>query len=310
MTSTRTAVPSSKKSIWSDLPRRLATICIGFPLVWKMLSNSTSAFIFFGGAHALVTREYSMLVMGCNPSQHDPKLPSSTFQRYGFCCISLLLAQIPSDSLFSGLICCTAGLLNLFELQPKQRERSCCYRYWILGLLVITIPFRTWYQLSQDFASTISVLLVVWNCDTGALLFGRLASKVLEPQHRMTVPVWIQQASPAKSMEGFVGGIVGGTWTAISWIPFLTNPTRHWVGNTSPSFDQLWKPLSHRIFLGISLSLLAILGDLVESAIKRQSQSKDSGSVLPGHGGILDRFDSSLLAVLWYQFLIKEWILH
>jgi phosphatidate cytidylyltransferase len=55
----------------------------------------------------------------------------------------------------------------------------------------------------------------------------------------------------------------------------------------------------------MSLSFLAIVGDLVESSIKRQSHSKDSGSFLPGHGGILDRFDSSLLAVLLYQALLE-----
>jgi phosphatidate cytidylyltransferase len=103
-------------------------------------------------------------------------------------------------------------------------------------------------------------------------------------------------------MEGFVGGILGGTWTAVAWIPFLMN----WFSiETTSAFDQLWTPLSHRVMLGISLSLLAIVGDLVESSIKRQSQSKDSGSFLPGHGGILDRFDSSLLAVLLYQYLIE-----
>ena len=76
--------------------------------------------------------------------------------------------------------------------------------------------------------------------------------------------------------------------------------------DTSESFERLWESYSNRLLLGVSLSLLAIIGDLVESSIKRQSQSKDSGSLLPGHGGVLDRFDSSLLAVLLYSFLLDS----
>jgi phosphatidate cytidylyltransferase len=166
-------------------------------------------------------------------------------------------------------------------------------------MIFVTIPFRAWYFISQDFASTISILLVVWNCDTGALLFGRLSSKL--GIRKLPVPAWIHKISPAKSMEGFIGGIVGGTWTAISWIPRLVD----WFHiETSTAFDVLWGESPNRLALGISMSILAIFGDLVESSIKRQSQTKDSGSVLPGHGGILDRFDSSLLAVLLYSFLL------
>jgi phosphatidate cytidylyltransferase len=167
-------------------------------------------------------------------------------------------------------------------------------------MLVVTLPFRAWLGLApNDFASTISILLVVWNCDTGALLLGRICHKL--GFSRLPVPAWILQISPAKSMEGFLGGILGGVWTAISWIPILVDKASL---ETSPAFEALWETPSSRFRLGMTLSLLAIIGDLVESSIKRQSQAKDSGSFLPGHGGILDRFDSSLLAVLFYCHLL------
>jgi CDP-diglyceride synthetase len=280
------ASTTPKKAIWSDLPRRAATICIGFPIVWKTLSNSKMALIFFVCVHGLVTWEYTLLEPKKEKPSTAPNLQASF--RLVFCVTSLLSAHIPIDSLFHLVLCCIVGVFTWLDR-----------RHWILGMIFVTIPFRAWYFMSQDFASTISILLVVWNCDTGALLFGRLSSKF--GIRKISVPAWIHKISPAKSMEGFIGGILGGTWTAVFWIPRLVD----WFHiETSTAFDVLWGESSNRLTLGISMSILAIFGDLVESSIKRQSQTKDSGSVLPGHGGILDRFDSSLLAVLLYSFLL------
>ena len=288
------------KSIWSDLPRRLLTVCIGFPLVWMILSNPTFALIFFIGAHGLVCWEYTALEpsSAAASSQNDKKDSNennnqSITNRFGFIIVSLLLAHVVEDKLFHLLlVCCTGIFVWLYK------------HHWVLGLLVITIPFRTWYITSQDFSSTISILLVVWNCDTGALVFGRLSKKLYKNgTSPIPVPKWIHRISPAKSIEGFIGGFVGGTWTAMSWIPALMK----WFNvDTTQPFTDLWLvDWQNRFLLGVSLSFLAITGDLVESSIKRQSQSKDSGSILPGHGGILDRFDSSLLSVLLYSVIIS-----
>jgi phosphatidate cytidylyltransferase len=124
-------------------------------------------------------------------------------------------------------------------------------------------------------------------------------------QSPFSVPKWIHIISPKKSMEGFIGGMMGGVWTSMAWIPWIVQ----WANlETSSRFESIWlsSPWWHRLTLGFVLSASAIVGDLVESSVKRQSQSKDSGSVLPGHGGILDRFDSSLLAILFYTVVV-EW---
>ena len=244
------------------------------------------------GAHGMSLWEFTLL----EPHQrHRPNEETSKEQeplfRLLYCIASVLLATltVDYDPLFYFILSFSAGILAWLDRQ-----------HWILGMLVVTLPFRAWIGLApRDFASTISVLLVVWNCDTGALLLGRISNKLGLP--RLAVPQWILKISPAKSMEGFLGGILGGVWTAISWIPILMEKASI---ETSPEFDSLWETPSNRFRLGMTLSLLAIMGDLVESSIKRQSQAKDSGSFLPGHGGILDRFDSSLIAVLFYCFLL------
>jgi CDP-diglyceride synthetase len=328
---------AKKKSLWSDVPRRLATICIGVPMVWKFLERPVTAYIFFFGAHGLSAWEYSLLepttittTDGVN--QKQPPLQLSKRKRFLFCAASLALAAIPdsSASLFSFLASLTAGIFALANLH-----------HWMVGLLVVTIPFRAWCNLasssdSSSFASTIAVLLTVWNTDTGALIAGRLLgrrgraaadTKRGDVGSNNSMPSWIRRISPAKTMEGFLGGILGGTATAVWMILPLLN---RFSIDTSPGFRKLWGlddgyycndgdgddgspalcggsgSITNRIILGLSLSVLAILGDLVESSIKRRSQSKDSGSVLPGHGGILDRFDSSLLAVLFYRVALEQ----
>lgn len=322
----------SASSLWSDVPRRLATICIGFPLVWKMLETPMLANIFFMGAHALSAWEFTLLDPSPSTTTASATTRTTMRERLGFCTVSLVLAVVPLTqvTLFLALLVLTAGLFLV--LLPRRYAH-----HWVAGLCLITIPFRCWCHLAQvDFPSTISVLLCVWNADTGALVAGRVATVVLGPlssssSRRWAVPALIQRISPKKSMEGFVGGILGGMWTAHSWIPILvawgvpSEKSNHAIISleTSSAFDRLWQihnddssddddgtltlsPGQQRLALGFGLSILAILGDLVESSIKRQSQSKDSGRALPGHGGILDRFDSSLLAVVFYTVLL-EW---
>ena len=121
------------------------------------------------------------------------------------------------------------------------------------------------------------VLLVVWTTDSGAYFVGRkFGEKKLWPE-----------ISPKKTVEGFIGGIVIAVLFAIAMqliYPFASN------------YMQL-------ILVTIVASIVGQMGDLVESAIKRHYGVKDSGNILPGHGGILDRFDSLLFVVPLLHFL-------
>ena len=117
--------------------------------------------------------------------------------------------------------------------------------------------------------------------DMGAYVVGSLIGR-----HKM-----IPRISPGKTWEGFVGAIVISTGASVVFVHFLGS---HMYGMN----------LYHAIVLGIVLSITAVLGDLIESLFKRECGVKDSGSVLPGIGGILDLLDSLLFnAPIMYLYL-------
>lgn len=142
----------------------------------------------------------------------------------------------------------------------------------ILSVLYIGIGF---YYLIETrnvgLQFIIYALLVVWSTDSGAYFTGRKFGK------RKLWP----DISPNKTIEGFVGGII--TAVLITGIMQIFFP-----------FEKPWIIF---IIVTIVSSIFGQLGDLVESAIKRHYDVKDSGKLLPGHGGILDRFDSLLFVL-------------
>ena len=121
------------------------------------------------------------------------------------------------------------------------------------------------------FWAVMAVLFTVFAADTGAFFVGRTFGR-----HRMAPAI-----SPKKSWEGFVGGLVAAVLVAFLVLyrdrdEFLSIP--------------------ETLLLGLAVALAAVLGDLFESAVKRDLEVKDSGRVLGGHGGMLDRLDSLLWA--------------
>jgi len=148
----------------------------------------------------------------------------------------------------------------------------------ILMMIYIGIGFYTFVTLrNQSLSLIILVLLVIWATDTGAYLIGRKIGKTkLAPT-----------ISPNKTIEGSLGGTVLASAFAFAYLLYF------------PQSESLFPSF----FLMIVISVTGQIGDLLESKIKREYHVKDSGHLLPGHGGILDRFDS-LLLVLNVLFLL------
>lgn len=171
-----------------------------------------------------------------------------------------------------------AALLLIYTVLVKNKMTFDEIGFILLGAFYVGLGFH--YFIETRFIGlefVVFVLLVVWTTDSGAYFVGRKLGKN---------KLW-PEISPKKTIEGFVGGIVTALCFAIAMqliYPFASG----WV--------QL-------IIVTIVASIVGQMGDLVESAIKRHYNVKDSGNILPGHGGILDRFDSLLFVVPLLHFL-------
>jgi phosphatidate cytidylyltransferase len=167
----------------------------------------------------------------------------------------------------------------------------------LFGLIYIAYPLTLvpmlWKQ--EDGPALLVFLMVcVWAGDIAALYFGRAFGKSkLAPR-----------LSPGKTWVGSIASIIGSMLAAGLVIAISNALTAR--GNTTLHISE---PLWQSLLLAAILNIAAQLGDLLESAIKRGAGVKDSGTILPGHGGILDRIDALLLAapVLWFALLLKDY---
>ena len=172
--------------------------------------------------------------------------------------------------------------LLIAELYLKQDDPIQDWAYTMLSQMYIALPFSMLNVLAftSDSSSVVvfntllplSVFVFLWMNDTGAYCVGSLIGR-----HKL-----FPRISPGKSWEGSIGGaiVVLAVAAAISiYIDDVMLTLPQWLG------------------LGLVVVVFGTWGDLVESLFKRTLGIKDSGNILPGHGGMLDRFDSSLLAI-------------
>ncbi len=165
-------------------------------------------------------------------------------------------------------------IIELFRQKPTPTSD---WAQTLFAPMYVALPFGILSNMlftpnTHEFTPAIilSFFAFVWVSDTGAFCVGSLIGK-----HKL-----IERISPKKTIEGLLGGI---TFTVLASIP---------VYHIAGVFSQ-----SQWVIISLITVVFANLGDLVESMIKRNTGVKDSGKILPGHGGILDRFDSTFLAV-------------
>ncbi|MBN1650777.1 MAG: phosphatidate cytidylyltransferase [Bacteroidales bacterium] len=177
-------------------------------------------------------------------------------------------------------------LLFIVELYQKSERPFQQIALQLLGIIYVAIPFGLYHFINVYPVGTIDhfqpwilvgIFLLIWSNDTFAYLFGSTLGK-----HRL-----FERISPKKSWEGTIGG--GLSTFGIAWI----------LG----SYTQTLTPGTWVILAAIIVPT-AIFGDLVESMLKRSLNVKDSGSIMPGHGGVLDRFDAANFALPFIVFFL------
>ena len=203
----------------------------------------------------------------------------------GFLALAGLLAAAQYGGQFQILLAAVAALPLLFGLTLAQPRPSVVGMavtvlgiYWIGFALAHAVLLR---RLPHGEGVVIDVLVGTFLGDTGAYLGGKLFGR------RKLAPT----LSPGKTVEGLVAGMVFaviGVWLASRY--------------------QDWMPVSHALVLGLGVALIAPVGDLFESFVKRQAHVKDSGAIFGAHGGALDRLDAVLFTAvagyyIWYAYV-------
>ena len=181
------------------------------------------------------------------------------------------------------------SIMLLFWLFSKTFKPFNQYILYFILIFYILLPFIFLTKLpiidNQFFPSIIiSIFILIWTHDTFAYILGKSLGKTKLLQH----------VSPKKTVEGFLGGLFFSIFFSILISKFYV-----------PVFSIL-----HWILIAILISFLGTIGDLVESKFKRIAQVKDSGNIMPGHGGMLDRLDSIIFVTpfLFLFFKISSYV--
>ena len=149
------------------------------------------------------------------------------------------------------------------------------FAFALLGTVYISFPLILLNMIQQESLQmkipfALAVFIIIWTNDTFAYLSGITFGK-----HKI-----LKRVSPLKSWEGFFGGLI------------MVIPVVLIFHHYYPSFS-----LTKWVIFGLITAIFAVIGDFFESLIKRNADIKDSGKLLPGHGGLLDRIDSLLIAI-------------
>jgi len=202
---------------------------------------------------------------------------TSSIHTKGLSCLitALLLVAVHEgvpEILIVGLLGIVAIIMAGFFISPiVAKHRLPGWAAYIFGVLYVGLLLSHYIllrNLENGVALVFFVILVTWLSDTGGFFVGKTLGK-----HPLA-----PRLSPKKTIEGLLGGVffsvVGAVLSQLIFVPFFS--------------------LGQCVMLGVGLALFGALGDLAESAIKRSVNVKDSGTIIPGHGGVLDRVDSLL----------------
>ena len=260
-----------------------------FVMITGIFWNSYSMLILFGVISLLTLWEFYGIV---------PKTDHTILRIYSVITgtavyfLSAMYFQNLLDAKYLVLIFPFIFFIAVLELYRKKNKPFGNIAYAILGLVYISLPFAflnylaiyhpLGIQIGYNPWLVMGFFILIWTNDTGAYLAGRAFGK-----YKL-----FERISPKKTWEGAVGGLILTLLAA-----FILN-----------KYTSLLN-LTHWLVIAAIIVVFGNLGDLTESLFKRSVNIKDSGSILPGHGGLLDRFDAVLIAapmVFTYVYFISH----
>lgn len=261
-------------------------------MIGSIVLSFQSFLLIFGVVVVLATREY-LKITSAFSSPNKVMVYTANITAY-FLVVGILIFDNDwvgnSTQLFRAIKSFIAGRLLVFlillfpalligsEIFRKKEKSIENIVYSVFGFVYIAVPFMLLVQTfnpiigNYNFRGPLAYFLLLWSTDTFAYVWGKLLGK-----NKLAPDI-----SKGKTIEGTVGGILSCMAFATSFpyiFPSIGYSTTQWV-----------------VYAGL-VAVFAVPGDLSESMLKRKAGIKDSSNLLPGHGGILDRFDSVLLTI-------------
>lgn len=191
------------------------------------------------------------------------------------------------DGIWSALLVAYVAIMLLALITQLFRENGNPIAAWgnlCASQIMVALPFALMNGvMMHNRYMLLALFILLWVNDSGAYIVGSLTAKLPNGNHKM-----FPRVSPAKSWEGLIGGVV---------FSLLAGYVFYRVGWTAEL------GLANSLWFAAFGSVFGTLGDLMESLLKRTLGVKDSGKFMPGHGGVLDRFDSLMLATPVVYFL-------
>lgn len=255
----------------------VATIVIGF-------LNPTAMTLLFALITALSVWEFTGLV-NMRPGVSINRFICTAAGVYFFFAMVGFSSDLTPSTVFIPYLVTLIYLL-ISELYAKAEDPINNWAYTMFSQLYVALPFSLLSVLAfratpagvvYTYLIPLCVFVFLWINDTGAYCCGSLLGK-----HKL-----FPRVSPGKSWEGSIGGFIFVAAAAVGI----------WYYTETYGINTVQLSMGEWIGLGWTVALFGTWGDLVESLFKRTLGIKDSGNILPGHGGMLDRFDSSLLAI-------------